>query len=55
MTIEKTRELLGDEIQDFTDLEVLALIQYTGALVDSILDIFVRNHLTRKLKGVQNG
>lgn len=41
MTVEKARHILGEEIVDLTDNQVVTLIQQVGGLCDGILDMFV--------------
>lgn len=53
MTIEKTRELMGSEIESLTDIQVLELIQITGEAIDALFDLFIKKNLTAKHEGVQ--
>jgi len=55
MTIEKTREILGNDVEELSDAEIIYLIQSTSSVVDSIFDLYIKKNLTRKSKGVQNG
>lgn len=49
MTIERTRELLGDKVKDMTDQEVQELIQRYSRLADVVVEV-----LPRYLKRVNN-
>lgn len=55
MTIEKARDILQEEAQGLSDVEVNSLIQQTGGICDVFLDILVNGILTPKDKGVLNG
>lgn len=46
MTIEKAREILQEEIADFTNEEVLGLIADIGRVCDGILDVIANRDLT---------
>ena len=50
MTIEAARQILGEEIQDLNNDEVLALIADVGSMCDTILDVIVGKDLTLERK-----
>lgn len=55
MTIEAARQILGEEIQNLTDKEVLILIADVGSVCDTILDVIVNRDLKHIGKGVYDG
>jgi hypothetical protein len=42
MTIEKARELLGDEVEGLTDEEMIDFMQKFGTILDAVLDDFIK-------------
>lgn len=51
MTIERTRELLGDKVAHLSDNKVLLLIQQTDASLDVIFKLSVKKALAKQKKG----
>ena len=51
MTIERTRQLLGDKVKDMTDQQVQEMIQRFSQLADVVLDALKRekNCVTTKV------
>ncbi len=54
MTIERTRELLGQDVVDLTDEEVLQLIQQRSDLCDVLLEMIEKELLTQSGKEDNN-
>ncbi len=54
MTIERTRELLGEDVADLTDSEVLFLIQQRSAFCDVLLEMIEAQLLTATRKKGHN-
>lgn len=48
MTIERTRELLGEDVADLTDKEVLSLIQHRSDLCDILLEMIEKELIPSK-------
>lgn len=55
MTINRTRELLGEEVKNLSDEEISKLIAQASRFCDVILDLVNRKILTQKNIGVKNG
>lgn len=54
MTIERTRELLGEDVAELTDLEVLFFIQQRSAFCDVLLEMIKKQLLTPTRKKDNN-
>lgn len=55
MTIARTRELLAEEVDGFTDDQISELIAQSSRFCDIIYDIICTHNLTKKLVNVKNG
>lgn len=55
MTIERTRELLGEDVADLTDEEVLRLIQQRSDFCDVLFEMIEKELLTPSGKEDNNG
>jgi hypothetical protein len=49
MTVNRTREIFGKNIENLTDSEVLFFIQSVGKICDSLLEMSI-NYLTKQRK-----
>lgn len=54
MTIQEAREILGPEIEDLSDEQVLDLIKDSSRFCDGLLEVF-ESDLTFSLKSNHNG
>ncbi len=54
MNIKRTRELLGDDVKDLSDDEILIFLRERSNLCDILIDIFDRELLTREFKKNKN-
>lgn len=54
MTIQRTRELLGDEVKDLTDEQITQLIQSTGAFCEELLKVIVTDLLQAQKESDKN-
>ena len=52
MTIERTRELLGEKVTHLSDEKILLLIQQTDASLDAIFKLSVKKVLAKQKKGI---
>jgi len=55
MTIERTRELLGEDVADLLDEEVLLLIKQRSDFCDILLEMIESNLLTLEKEKDNNG
>lgn len=55
MTVQKAKKLLGEEIKDLADEQIMKLINDIGSICDVILDVVIKEHLTHKKENVYYG
>lgn len=55
MTLARTRELLGDEVKDLSDKELLDIIASANRFCDTVLDIILDKLLTENIQSVKKG
>lgn len=52
MTVERTRQLLGEKIKDLTDEQVLSLIEKTSKTIDAIFALSVKQAIAKQNRKV---
>lgn len=55
MTVAEARQLLGEDIKDLTDEEVILMISADSQLIDVLFTLYEQNRLTSETKGGKNG
>lgn len=55
MTVERARQILGEDIESLVDKEVEMLIQSAGNFCDVMLDVIQKDLLTKQKIGEHNG
>ena len=52
MTVERTRQLLGEKIEELTDEQVLTLIEKTSKSIDAIFTLSVKKAVAKQNRKV---